>query len=179
MFRRSVVWLCHCESVLCLLVTTVEPCKKRLNWSKSRLRCRPRKPRIRSLSRSSHGKGVSSPLEIIVIFCCTADGSPLLFPSAVFPIGVSEQFLNGTSAHNRPFQCHIPIGRSHVKFSPSRNLPHAMRPVPKLLRAILFDSSRCGVDDRLAVRSSIKLVDGRAYWPHLRRRKNDAGRTCR
>jgi len=93
----------------------------------------PRKPRIRSLSRSSHGKGVSSPLEIIVIFCCTADGSPLLFPSAVFPIGVSEQFLNGTSAHNRPFQCHIPIGRSHVKFSPSRNLPHAMRPVLKLL----------------------------------------------
>ena len=82
----------------------------------------PRKPRIRSLSRSSHGKGVSSPLEIIVIFCCTADGSPLLFPSAVFPIGVSEQFLNGTLAHNRPFQCHIPIGRSNVKFSPHQEI---------------------------------------------------------
>ena len=177
MFRRSVVWLCHCESVLCLLVTTVEPCKKRLNWSKSRLRCRPRKPRIRSLSRSSHGKGVSSPLEIIVIFCCTADGSPLLFPSAVFPIGVSEQFLNGTSAHNRPFQCHIPIGRSNVKFSHQE--------ISRMRCGLFLNYFEQSCSIHRDVVSTIdlpsdrqkKLVDGRAYWPHLRRRKNDAGRT--
>jgi len=32
------------------------------------------------------------------------------FPTAV---GVSEQFLNGTSAHNRPFQCHYSSRRFH------------------------------------------------------------------
>jgi len=31
--------------------------------------------------------------------------------------GVSEQFLNGTSAHNRPFQCHYMVLRLKTKYT--------------------------------------------------------------